>query len=89
MTTPEKANEIRIRKELAKVRTDPDYLPPICLRCGHELGKPVIIGVLFGIPLEGKCIGVEHEEDLLCSDCMEDEEIEQWKKDGLWEEVEE
>ncbi len=78
----------QIKKELEKVRADPDYLPPICLRCGQELGKPIIIAVLFGVPVEGKCIGVEYEEDLLCSDCMDDEIIEQAKELGEWEEVE-
>ena len=68
-----------IAVELQKVRADPDYLPPICLSCGQELGKPIIIGVLMGIPIEGKCIGVDHEDDALLRlhGCRDDRRVRQ------------
>jgi hypothetical protein len=80
----------RMKEELKKVRANPDYLPPICLGCGAEIGKPYVIAVLFGQPVYGSVDAYCYDEgDLLCHLCMDNELIEQWKKDGLWEEEDE
>lgn len=79
--------QARIKAEIKKVREDPDYLSPICLRCGMEIGKPVVIAVMFGIPFTGKDVVCYDYEDLLCEDCMDLEIVEQAKELGEWEEV--
>lgn len=78
------ANKAQIKRELAKVRRDPDYVPSICLRCGREFGKSTV--VLFGIEFEEFKLYAYDDDGLLCEDCMDLEIIEQAKELGEWEE---
>ena len=75
-----------IASELAKVRANPDYLPPICLGCGREIGKDPLIGIIAGVPIYGNNPPVCYDrEDLLCTDCMDEEIIAEAKDLGEWE----
>jgi hypothetical protein len=82
----------RIKVELAKVRADPDYYPPICLRCGrtfdvwpdendHSLGAELLRLNAWAVWPEDAC-------EILCVECVEAEIIEQAKELGEWDEVE-
>jgi hypothetical protein len=75
-----------IAQELKKVRADPDYLPPICLRCGDtfdewpetELGRLLSYDAVLRVDA---C-------EILCEDCVDAEIIEQAKALGEWNEAE-
>ena len=86
-------SKAQVKKELAKVRADPDYYPPFCLRCGRtfdewpdESDKSLEAAFLR---ISVTAVWPEDACEILCVECAEAEEIEQWKKDGLWEDVEE
>ena len=50
-----------------------------CWRCGQTFGKPIKIGNIGNHLFTGKIVTAYHEDDILCTDCMD---IEQ-QNDGL------
>lgn len=41
-----------------------------CWRCGQTFGEPIQIGII-----EGKILTAYHEDDILCTDCMDIEQL--------------
>ena len=41
-----------------------------CWRCGQTFGEPIKIGFI-----EGKILTAYHEDDILCTDCMDIEQM--------------
>lgn len=81
----------RMKQELAKVRADPDYYPPMCLRCGRAFNEwpdendDSLEAALLKISVWA--IWRTDACEILCEDCVDAEIIEQAKALGEWEEA--
>lgn len=46
-----------------------------CWRCGQTFGEPVEIGYIGNHLFTGKIVTAYHEDDILCMDCMDAEQL--------------
>ena len=84
-----------IKAELAKIRADPDYSTPYCVGCGGRFQTPLCLIPgreeydpslydMLGPNTNYTRLYAYGEDDLLCTDCMDAEVIEDAKATGEW-----